>query len=147
VNFEVDARTATLRQIDTIRIGARVKVLKKEYNDDYEDHHGVVVGFEPFKSTPTVIVAYIETSYSSAPAIKFLYFRSKSQERIIVSDENDQESLIASDITAQLDREIVNRKQEIQDLEDRKAYFLRNFESYWNPLLVPVGEGQDKIVQ
>jgi hypothetical protein len=55
--------------------------------------------------------------------------------------------LIASDITAQLDREIVKKKQEIQDLEDRKAYFLRNFESYWNPLVVPTTEGESKVVQ
>jgi hypothetical protein len=62
VKFEVDGRTATLRQIDTIRIGARVKVLKKKYGDDYEVHHGVVVGFEPFKEAPTFIIAYIETT-------------------------------------------------------------------------------------
>ena len=85
--------------------------------------------------------------YNSAPTIKFLYFHSKSQEQIIISDENDKQSLIASDITAQLDREIVKKKQEIQDLEDRKAYFLRNFESYWNPLVVPTTEGESKVVQ
>jgi hypothetical protein len=147
VKFEVDARTATLRQIDTIRVGARVKVLKKKYNDDYEVHHGVVVGFEPFKDAPTIIIAYIETSYGSAPAIKFLYFHAKSQEQIIISDENDKESLIASDITGQIDREIVKKKQEIQDLEDRRAYFLRSFQSYWNPMTMPSPDGDNKVVQ
>lgn len=66
VKFEVDARTATLRQVQSIRIGARVKVLKKKDSDTFEVHHGVVVGFEPFEKNPTMIVAYIESQYSSS---------------------------------------------------------------------------------
>ena len=62
MKFEVDARTATLRQIECIRIGARVKVLTKDYADNTKVNHGVVVGFEPFKENHTVIVAYIENS-------------------------------------------------------------------------------------
>jgi hypothetical protein len=109
--------------------------------------HGVVIGFEPFKESPVVIIAYIEGSYSSAPAIKFLYFNSKSQEQIIISDENDKESLDASNITSQIDREVAKKRQEIQDLEDRKTYFLRNFQSYWNPLVMSTPDDETKVVQ
>jgi len=146
VKFEVDARTATLRQVQTIRIGARVKVLKKKYTDQFEVHHGVVVGFEPFEKTPTVIIAYIESQYASSPDIKFLYYTAKSEEQVIISDENDRESLQASNITAQIDKQIQQKRNEIQDLEDRKAYFLKNFQSYWNPLVMP-SDGDDKVVQ
>jgi hypothetical protein len=148
VKFEVDARTATLRQVQTIHIGARVKVLKKKYSDNFEVHHGVVVGIEPIEKNPTVIVAYIESGYSSnGPEIKFLYFNSKSEEQAIISDENDREALQASNVTAQIDKEIKKEQNEIQDLEDRKAYFLRNFQSYWNPLVMPDDPVKPQLVQ
>lgn len=146
VKFEVDSRTATLRQIEHIRIGARVKVLTKDYSDSVKVNHGVVVGFEPFKDNPTVIVAYIENTYSSnAPEIKFLYFNAKSKEQIIISDENDKESMVASNIVGQIDKSIVAKQREIQDLEDRKTYFLKNFQSYWNPLVMPESQTKDAV--
>lgn len=142
VKFEVDARTATLRQLDHIKIGSRVKVLITGYGDTVEVHHGAVVGFEPFADSPTVIIAYLKTAYNSPAEIKFLYFTNKSKEKIIVSDENDRESLEASNIVALMDKEIAKKKNEIQDLEDRKAYFLQNFKAYWNTLVMP-GSTQD----
>ena len=136
VKFEVDARSATLRQIDTIRIGARVKVLEKKYGDTYEVKHGVVVGFEPFKDLPTVIIAHINLEYQKAPEIKFLYFNAKSEVQIVISDENDKAALQASDIVGAFDRDILKKEQEISDLKDRKAYFSRNFESYWSAMVM-----------
>jgi len=140
IKFEVDARTATLRQLSAIKIGSRVKVLKKQYGDNFEVHHGTVVGFEPFEKTPTVIIAYLSGYISSNPEIKFLYYTNKSEEQVIVSDENDRESLNASNITGAIDKEIRKKETEIQDLKDRKAYFLNNFQSYWNPLVMPKAE-------
>ena len=140
VKFEVDARTATLRKVEHIKIGARVKVLIKGYSDSYEVYHGVVVGFEPFQTTPTVIIAYLKLGYNTPAEIKFLYFTSKSSEQIIVSDENDKEALEASNIVALMDKEINKKKAEIQDLEDRKAYFLKNFQAYWQTLVMPANQ-------
>ncbi len=147
VKFEVDARTATLRQLDNIKIGSRVKVLITGYGDGVEIHHGAVVGFEPFLENPTVIIAYLKTSYSTPAEIKFLYFNGKSKEKIIISDENDKESLEASNVVALMEKEIAKKKNEIQDLKDRKAYFLKNFQAYWSTLVMPVEEGDKKTVQ
>lgn len=147
VKFEVDARTATLRQLDHIKIGSRVKVLIPGYNDAFEVHHGSVVGFEPFADNATVIIAYLKTAYNSPAEIKFLYFTGKSKEKIIVSDENDKESLEASNIVAMMDKEIAKKETEIQDLKDRKAYFLKNFQAYWSSLVMPVDESAKKTVQ
>jgi CRISPR/Cas system-associated exonuclease Cas4 (RecB family) len=146
VKFEVDARTATLRQLDHIKIGSRVKVLIPGYSDSVEVHHGAVVGFEPFQNSPTIIIAYLKTSYGTAAEIKFLYFNSKSKEQIIVSDENDKEALEASNIVAAMDKEIVKKKNEIQDLEDRKAYFLQNFKAYWNTLVMPAPSKDEAVI-
>jgi len=136
VKFEVDARTATLKQIEKVKIGSRVKILFKKYSDDHEVKHGVVVGFEPFPDKPTIIIAYMEQSYGSAPEIKWLYFTTSSKEQVIISREEDTESLEASNITGKIDKEILKKEQEIQDLEDRKAYFLKNFQAYWSTLAI-----------
>lgn len=145
VKFEVDARTATLRQISTIKIGARVKVLKKKYSDSFEVHHGVVIGFEPFEKNPTVIIAYLDSLTSSNPEIKFIYYTNKSEEQVIISDENDREALQAANITQSIEKQIAIKQREITDLEDKKKYFLTNFKSYWNPLAVPESETKDSI--
>lgn len=146
VKFEVDARTATLRQLDHIKIGSRVKVLIAGYSDSVEVYHGAVVGFEPFQGSPTVIIAYLKMGYNIPAEIKFLYFTAKSKEKIIVSDENDKESLEASNIVQMMDKEIAKKKNDIQDLEDRKNYFLKNFKAYWNTLIVPASVNADKSV-
>lgn len=128
VKFEVDARTATLRQLSTVSIGAKVKVLK-----DDKVHYGVVIGFEPFVENPVVIVAYIGSEYySSSPDIRFLYYSSKSKEQIVVSSEDDDVGFEKEDIIRKIEREINKKEQEIKDLEDKKNYFLRNFQQYWN---------------
>lgn len=145
VKFEVDARTATLRQLSTIRIGARVKVLKKKYSDDFEVHHGVVIGFEPFEKTPTIIIAYLDSLTSSSPEIKFIYYTAKSTEQVIISDENDREALQAANIVGAIDKQIAVKTREIRDLEDKKKYFLDNFQSYWNPLVVAEEETKDSL--
>lgn len=128
IKFEVDARTATLRQLSTIRIGAKVKVLKDE-----RVCYGVVIGFEPFAENPVVIICYIDTSYYSSTAdFKFLYFSSKSKEQIVVSSEDDDVGIERDDIVLKMDKEIAKKTAEIQDIEDKKQYFLKKFGAYWD---------------
>lgn len=135
VKFEVDSRTVTLKEISKIQIGSRVKVLIETYGSQFDVKHGVVIGFEPFATKPTVIICYMNSGYSSsAPELKFLYFNESSKEQIIISHEDDKEAIIQSNIVGSIDKAIVKLESEIQDLHDRKAYFLRNFQSYWQPM-------------
>ena len=128
VKFEVDARTATLRQLSTISIGAKVKVLK-----DDRVLYGAVIGFEPFADNPVVIICYIDGQYySSAPDFKFLYYSSKSKEQVIVSSEEDDAGIERDEVVNKIDKEISKREAEIKDLEDKKRYFLTKFKTYWN---------------
>lgn len=137
VKFEVDARTATLRQLSTIRIGAKVKVLK-----DDNVYYGTVIGFEPFAENPVVIICYIaSTYYSSGIEFKFLYFSSKSKEQIVVSSEDDDAGLERDDVVMKIEKEIAKKQTEIQDLEDKKRYFLTKFSQYWDSFELPA---QDK---
>lgn len=131
VKMEVDLRTA--RRIDTISIGARVKVLKKTYSG-HEVKHGVVIGFEPFDSLPTIIIAYLELPYGNAPKIEFLYFNSESKDvGIVVALDDDKAALDKCEVVALIESEITKKRMEIADLNDRKRYFEEKFATYWTP--------------
>lgn len=127
VKFEVDARTATVRQLQTIRIGAKVKVLK-----DDQVKYGTVIGFEPFPENPVVVICYIDSQYySSSPEFKFLYYSAKSKEQVVISSEDDDAAIERDDVVMKIEKEIAKKQTEIQDLEDKKRYFLSKFKAYW----------------
>ncbi len=127
MKFEVDARTATLRQLSTLKIGAKVKVLK-----DNTVYCGVIIGFEPFEKDPVVVVCYMDGGYYSSPDLKFLYYKKDSKEQIIVSTEDDDGSIERDSIVGKLNSSIATKQREIIDLEDKKNYFLKNFKVYWD---------------
>ena len=68
VKLEVDMRYA--RRVDTLRVGDRVKCLVKKYGNTHETYPGVVVGFEPFPSLPSIVVAYLDTSSYNGDTLK-----------------------------------------------------------------------------
>lgn len=78
VKLEVDLRTA--KRVDTLRVGDRVRLLEKSsYSSSVTVHHGIIAGFEPFPSAPTIIVAYLKTAYREA-TIEFVYLNTASEE-------------------------------------------------------------------
>lgn len=132
VKMEVDLRTA--RRIDTIRVGTRVKTLHKKYGDTYEVKHGIVIGFEPFKNLPTIIIAIASMSYSEAK-IEFLYYNSASADvEVVVAVDDDLAALDKDAFCKQVDRDIAAKHREIEQLNERKQYFLDKFRAYWEPL-------------
>ena len=133
VKLEVDTRYA--KRVDQIRIGTRVKVLQKDYSD-YKVAHGIVIGFEPFQKLPTIIVAAAIIEYSTAK-IKFIYYNSETKDtEIVISSEDDVADVDKNNFINSVDREIDKKKNEIQELEDRKQYFLKKFKTYWEPVEV-----------
>jgi hypothetical protein len=128
VKLEVDLRTAT--RVDTLRVGDRVKVLVKNYSD-YTVHPGVVVGFEPFKALPTVIVAYMEVTYSEVK-LKFVYFNSQTKDtEIVKAIDNDQLDVDKAKMCEVFDRDIAKKEEELEGLRLKKTYFLTEFRKYW----------------
>ena len=139
IKMEIDLRNAT--RIDTLRVGDRVKVLVKNYSD-YSVYAGVIIGFECFKNLPTIIVAYMHATYSTAE-LKFLHFNAATKEtEIIKAIDDDQLDFNKSDMVATFDRDITKKKAEIQDILDRKEYFLKNFRAYWEPVGKPELAGE-----
>ncbi len=128
VKLEVDLRTA--KRVDEMRVGTRIKVLKKEYST-HKVFHGVIIGFEPFQKLPTIIVAFANIDYSGAK-IEFLYYNAKSEDvEIVVANDDDVAALDKNDFLAHCDREIAKKELEITELRQRKSYFLDKFACYW----------------
>lgn len=136
VKLDVDLRTA--KRIDTLRVGDRVKILKKEpYGTEHKVYPGVVCGFEPFQKLPTIIVAYLDIDWQKAE-LKFAYLHAQSKDiEVIKAIDNDQLDLDKARVIEVLDRQIEAKQAEIDEISRRKEYFLREFAAYWAPLEQP----------
>lgn len=128
MKLEVDLRQA--KRIETLKVGSPVKVLAKGY-DGYKVHAGTVVGFEPFASLPTIIVAYLDIDYVSAD-LKFIHFNAQSKDiEIVHSVDGDLVDIDRGSIVDRMDREIAKKELELEELHARKAFFLANFGKYF----------------
>lgn len=133
VKLEVDLRTA--KRIDQLKVGSRVKCLIKTYSD-FKTVPGIVVGFEPFKQRPTIVVCYLETDYNSA-SLKFVSFNQDTKDFEIVADiDNNALEVNKADVLSKMDREIEKKKLELAEVEHRKEFFLKNFNSYFQQATV-----------
>jgi hypothetical protein len=132
VKMEVDLRYA--KRIDHITVGSRVKILRKTYADSCEVLHGIVIGFEPFKQLPTIVIAAAKIEYSEAK-IEFVYYNTNTKDtEVVVSSDDDSAAIDKANFVQQVDREIAKKQNEINELQNRKAYFLAKFKCYWEPL-------------
>ena len=130
VKMEVDLRHAKIIHTN-IRVGSKVKVLAKGGYAGPEVYAGVVVGFEPFTDLPTIIVAYVKSSYASAE-LAFAYVNTKSADKWdLVPAVDDELPLNKADIIACFDRDIAKRRTEITDIEVKRDFFVRNFHTYF----------------
>lgn len=132
VKLEVDMRTA--RSIENYKIGDRVKVLVKGYSD-YKPYPGVIVAFDMFEKMPTITVAYLDIDYSGTE-IKFAYIHGgeKNEDDPEIAPYNDDIQVDKADVIDRLDKEIDKKKAEIEDLERKKSYFLKNFNKYFEEI-------------
>ncbi len=107
-------------------------MVDKGYGDkkDYEVYPGVIVGFYQFKNLPTIVVAYIENSYSEIK-LKFVYINESNKNTEIVQAEPEEILLDKGEVVRQLDREIEKKEAELLDLNKKKAYFQKCFQSYF----------------
>ena len=121
VKMEFDERVATT--IEHLKVGDKVKVLKKTFNG-YEVYPGVVVGFSNFKTLPTVEIFAIKSSYSITEMEMIAYNEKCEHEVVKCVDELPAKN---SDIESWFEREILKKETEIEDLKARREYFRRWF--------------------
>lgn len=129
IRMEVDLRNA--KRIDTFKVGDRVKLLKKNY-DSYSVYRGVIVDFEAFDSLPTITVAYIEETYSTAD-VKIVHINKNTKEvELVLASGNDEVQMTTkSEILAKLDRDIEKKQLELKEIESRKQYLLKRFDCWF----------------
>ena len=131
VKIDVDLREATA--VEMMKVGAPVRVLRKEYGGTYKAYSGVVIGFDQFKNLPTISIAYIDTTYSDAD-VKFLAFNAETKETEVISA--DEASLVAfdeKDALEALDRKIEKAERELKDAQTKRAYFIAEIGRAWTP--------------
>lgn len=129
VKLEVDMRYA--RRIEEMRIGDNVKVLRKQgYGEQYVVHPGIIVGFEPFKKLPTIVVAYVDHDWSKAE-VKFMHFNAEVKDAEIVHAADEDFHVDRDALIARFDKQIETKRREIETIEEQKRYFETNFRAFW----------------
>lgn len=129
VKMEVDLRHAKIVH-ENLRVGSKVKLLDKSGYGGVQVWPGVIVGFEPFPSLPTIIVAYVSTEYTGG--LKFAHVNGKSADKYeIVPSIDDELPIAKSDVLARMDRDIEKKQVEIDEVKRQRDFFLRNFNAYF----------------
>ena len=130
IKMEVDLRHATVVHQD-IRVGSKVKLLVKSTYGSPEVYPGVVVGFEPFKELPTIIVAYISRSYSNL-GLQFAYVNKASTDKYdMVPSVDDELPVEKNDVLAQFDRDLETKRAEVATIQAKRDFFLKHFNMYF----------------
>lgn len=127
VKLEVDLRTA--RRIEELRVGSRVKVLTKDYSGANVSP-GIVVGFEPFPSKPTIIIAYVKAGYSDV-GLHTLSYNADSKDVEIVASIDDDFSVSKSEVLGWFARERNKLTTQLREIDAKEAFFLDRFKAYW----------------
>lgn len=129
VKLEVDLRSA--KRIDQLTVGSRVKCLEKSAYSGMKTMPGVIVGFEPFPSLPTIVVAYLEIGYG-APGLKLKTFNAETKDFEVVADlDNNALEIDQGEAVAWFDREADKKRAELREVEQKKVFFLAHFGRYF----------------
>lgn len=89
------------------------------------------VGFEPFPSLPSVVVAYLDVGYGSA-GLKFKTFNAETKDFEIVADiDHNALEIDREETLAHFDREIAKKQAELREATDKRAFFLAHFGRYF----------------
>ena len=132
VKMEVDLRHARIVH-ENIKVGSKVKLLAKSDYSGPTVYAGVVVGFEPFESLPTIIVAYVKDGYNDS-GLAFAHINAKSSDKYdLVPSLDDELPIKKADVLAQFDRKIDKARAELETVEAQRDYFLRHFNRYFAP--------------
>jgi hypothetical protein len=124
VKIEVDLRTA--KRVDEFKVGDPVKILIKNYSG-YKSHVGMIVGFDEFKSLPTIIIAYLVADRWSSNPLCFAYLNAESKDIEICAHEPNDMGVERSDILNSFRSAIDKKVDELKDLESKREYFDRMF--------------------
>lgn len=120
IKMEVDARTATIRKVDTYKVGSPVKLLLKTYSG-FDVKYAVIIGFDQFDKRPTITLAYLDAS-----DLKYAQIYDGSEHEITPVQEHD----LVMEKTWILDRMNARIKAKENELEEERRKF-ENFTKFF----------------
>lgn len=130
VKMEVDLREA--KTIESYKVGDSVKILIKDgYGSEYKSYVGIIIGFDDFKETPTIVIAYLKTSYSDS-TIDYCYFNSKIKD-VELCPLNDYDiPFTKQQVLDEFDKTIHSHQVIIDDTIEKKKMFIKLFQKYFD---------------
>ena len=128
IKVEVDLRTC--KQITTYKIGDNVKVLRKEYNDQFNVYSGVIVDFVNFKERPAIVIAYFDRDYSGV-SIKFETITQETKGIEIAPCLPHELKINKARVVDKFNIDIEKKEHEADDLRQKRDYFLENFGKFF----------------
>lgn len=133
VKMQVDLRHAKV--IEQYKVGDNIKVLVQSYNDSYKSYIGTIIGFDDFKKTPCIVIAYLKTEYSAA-TIEFLYYNEHTKDAEITALNDWDLPLKKSEVLDYFHKEQGKKKEELKELEHKEVIFEKLFGKYFEKELV-----------
>ncbi len=129
IKMEVDLRNAKV--VNNYKVGDNLKILIKDgYGDTFKSYIGTIIGFDEFKSTPTIVIAYLKTEYGAA-SIEFVYYNSKTKDIEVCPLNGWDVPVSKQQIIDRFDGQIEKKKQELSELENKKVLFQTLFGKYF----------------
>jgi hypothetical protein len=129
IKMEIDTRLA--KRVDNFRVGSKVKVLETSSYSGAKVFHGVVVGFDDFEKLPTIIVAYLDISYSESK-LEFAYINKDTEKFELVLSVDDELPINRADVLTTFKKEKDKLQEQIAEVDRKESYFLRHFNMYFN---------------
>lgn len=131
VKMQIDLRQAKV--ISEYKVGDNIKVLIKGYSD-YKSYVGTIIGFDEFKNTPTIVLAYLKVEYNSAEIVIVCY--NDKTEGIEITTLNDWDwPLTKSEVIENFQKEEKKKEVELQEIKNKQIMFEKLFGKYFEPKL------------
>ena len=129
IKMEVDLRHAKV--VDQYKVGDNIKVLVKDgYGDKFASYVGVIIGFDEFEKTPTIVIAYLKTSYGEG-TIQYLYYNSETKDAEVCPLNDWDIPTTKQQVVDRFDTEIAEANKKVVEGERKKALFEKLFGKYF----------------
>ena len=132
VKCEVDLRHA--KDIEQYKVGDHVKILIKQYSDQYESYPGVIIGFDMFEQNPAINVMYIQGGFNSDP-VGFKTITAKTKD-VEITALNDFDIILNRDMVRQaFIKKRNDLESQLRDLSVKEKFLDAQFSKYFSEFI------------
>lgn len=124
IKMAIDERTATIKKVDTFKVGDAVKLLYKSYSS-YEVKFGVIIGFDQFVKRPTITVAFLDST-----ELKYVYIHEGVEHEIHGVEAHDL-VMEKTWILDKMNQRILTKERELAEEKSKLENFTNMFGKYF----------------